>query len=329
MNIKAELESYPKSPPLEGFRGRERFNKSVLSSAGSISLNSLVRLGLAVGLLFLSYKFIPTPSPKHEIAEPVVAAQQVEEVDSYSEFINTHPLLINLTAKEKSLVKDLVKKQIEHYQTVGEKSLNNRINNSIRWQAMIKAEADKLGFKPNSFVRRIMPAIIFVESEGDPEAESDVAYGLGQLKPQAAEQTAKENSLKWPADQASQKILLYDPKTNINLSLLYLHHLYERFPDPSLTIWTYHLGELNMGNAIAAYAKQVAKRPIAEVMTKFNDPLNWATVHYIQSERLNLMNMLTSPAVTAELKMRNAFNDDTQHYVTRVLAAEYLIRTKP
>lgn len=119
-------------------------------------------------------------------------------------FINHCPLFSNCNQEEKKIALSLVENQIKHYQKGYEndpRGLKKRLEDSGGWKqtGMIDEVADVLGFKKDAFARELLPALIFVESEGNPRAgyeklaqDKDAAVGLCQLKPSTAQELAKK-----------------------------------------------------------------------------------------------------------------------------------------
>lgn len=335
-----------KSPPVQ--EGLSR--RSVL-----MGLASLVIVALA-GLLSKKMgeaKFSPPASPTPDVTPPLLPDKDIsseiplegdltlkseqpaerELLSPLEIYINQCPLFSNCSQEEKKIALSLVGNQIEHYQKGYEndpRGLKKRLEDAWSWKqtGMIDEVADDLGFKKDAFARELLPALIFVESEGNPRAgqeklaqNKDAAVGLCQLQPSTAQELAKKlvnPKLKNPPD-------LFDPWTSIALALEFLRQKFQTYPDWSLTTWVYHLGERNMNQAIYQYESSEIKRPILELDTAFKNSSFPATKRYVEEDKLNFIKLVTSPAVTADLKSLGAFGDDTQHYVTRIAAASFML----
>lgn len=226
----------------------------------------------------------------------------------------------NLSAFEKEEARRRVSEQIKHYQK--DPGLQERIINSRKWQPEVTQSAQNLGFKPDSFVPPLLPALIFVESSGNPKADSGIAKGLCQLRWSTAKASA--NRLGTPLNSGED---LFDPKLNITLALESLHYLYQRFPDRGLALWSYHLGETNLARAMGAYTISQGNKA-EEIYNILNDPKQIGTANLTKNPKYgepNFVKLINSQRVTSQLKEDHAFGDDTEFYVPRIVAAAELL----
>lgn len=225
-----------------------------------------------------------------------------------------------LNRDEKDDARRRVDEQIKHYQK--DPGLQNRIANSQKWQKEIEEVAKELGFKPDSFVPPLLAALIFVESGGNPKADSGIAKGLCQLRWSTAKASAERLGTTIMSENN-----LFDPKLNITLALESLHHFYQRFPDRGLVLWSYHLGETNLALAIGAYAIAYGNKK-EEIYEILNDSKQIGTANLTRNPKYgepNFIKLINSQGVTSQLKEDRAFGDDTEFYVPRIVAAAELL----
>lgn len=278
----------------------------------------------------------PNPQTSVALAEPL---QEPEPPKSeLFDYLNNHPLLVNLSAAQRREVEHSVEKQIMYYRredegkqfaTLGQiksPGLLKRIKDSGDWQDRVNRIATERKFSLDSFARRTLIGMIFAESEGD-ESEN-----LFQIDPKTAKELAKKHGIDLGKDNEN----LSDPETNIALALEYLDKLYDLFPDPTLAVWTYNLGEGTMGIGIYEcvmenWGTNPQEREAIENKFESDDP---ATAYYINILKLNFINILKSKAAVEGIKknlkkMGEVFEGPHQDYIPRVLAGGYLIRSTP
>lgn len=222
----------------------------------------------------------------------------------------------NYTQADLAVASEWVGKELADFNS--QPGIEDCINRTWDWKSDIEAVAAPLKINPE-VVPWIMP-LIFVESKGEEKVENkkSSAKGLCQIMPDTLTHLKRYLKLKTEPN-------LFDGKENIRLGLEYLDYLYEFIPEPSLTLWSYHLGIGNMIKAIGFYYGTDASS-IIEDLNKFNTasaakqklrdlilPKNGAN--------LNLVKMLTSAQVVDGLKKENALHDNTQVYVPRIAAA--------
>ena len=269
------------------------------------------------------------PAPLLSVSTDKPSLQETKESPAPSDlalFLKNHPLAINLTTEQKQTAEKWVQEQVWHYQRRGLLGLNYtaRIKASGKWTNLINEQADKLGLSENSFARFILPGLIFVESGGKEDADNSIAKGLCQLRPATVRKIAEELSLNLGINDTG----LFNPDINIALALKYLNSLLKSYPDPSLALWAYHLGEAGLIDAIYSYTvNALPKSTRQEINNRFSDRNQIATAYYTKQFQLNFVNMLTSDVVRDSLR-KNRSGDDTEYYVSRVLAGDYLINSQ-
>ena len=258
---------------------------------------------------------------------------EIEPISTQAKaFGTTSPFFGQDDSGEKQTAETGVAKQRQRYET--EPGIQQRIKNTIRWEKLVGECVGDLkgrGLALEPVVEKIILPLIFVESGGDPQADSGVAFGLCQLRNEAALDAAKTLGVKFALEELPQK--LKDPRMNITYGLIHLNNLYWSYPEPGLAIWAYHLGAGNMINALRTYLVSTAGIPEAEVWqtlgkrpTLENPALGTNTL--VQENKINAIALLTSPPVKRELQKRKALNDDTEYYLYRVAAAAEVLSSK-
>lgn len=221
-----------------------------------------------------------------------------------------------------------------------------KLQAAVRWEGEINSVANVLGLPIDSFDRKLLQALMVVESGGNKNAVSltdngsVIAIGLCQMRQEAAEDRLK-NLIQTNPElvdyfHLSSPVNLDDPTINILMSFEHLKHLNYVYLDPALALWAYHLGEGNMNSALRVYLENDLKISPSEVDSaffQFNPP---GTREYILSKNITYPDLVNSPAVIAHLKqtlsdrtnpvdLGDNFGDATLHYVPRITAAyEYL-----
>lgn len=156
-----------------------------------------------------------------------------------------------------------------------------------------------------------MLKIIFIESGGNPEASSGIAFGLTQLRDSTADEVARE-----------YQIPIYDIYKNAwdNAFLGTAYQLkLAKWYGPELAVWTHHLGPGNMNTVLRTYFISNLKLPISNVDDLFFDPNKLSQA--IKEYNITPKGLLDSPAVTAKLKQTGAWGDQTWEYYPRYRAA--------
>lgn len=194
-----------------------------------------------------------------------------------------------------------------------------RIMFTLHWRGLVEKVVQDPRLKipkseQPSWVRNLL-GIIFVESGGNPFATSnlkiDPAKGLTQVRGQTADEIAHQYQIR--------KYDLYNSWDNVFLGLAHQLNLSYRY-GKELGIWAHHLGSGNMDAALRVYLISQLKLPIDEVD-------NQILVKFIKTYDIRVEKLLSSPAVTATLKSRQAFTDSTERYFYRVLAAQKAMGT--
>ncbi|MCL5746861.1 MAG: transglycosylase SLT domain-containing protein [Patescibacteria group bacterium] len=343
-----------KNPP--NFSTRRSFLKKVAAAAIGVAAGELgVKISAArtrkeeniSKTAFLSEKPVSLPTPKPtsipvlaQIKEPqkkpkvfTQAPTPTETVSVSGPTFESYQDLIfpDYTRWQKDEADKMVTKQIEYYQSEPEK--DERILRTLSWVKDIHEISDSLGLN-RSFPQKIIDALIYVESGGDPTAETDVAEGLCQLSYKAVESLRKLPDAQKYFEEKKTVNLLKDPKENIRLALGYLKRLLDIYPEPSVALWAYHLGDENMNFAIETYCKKdlgMDQEFVDDTLSYFDFKTNQTgtakliAMNRNKTGRINFINLVRSTHVVDALKARKAFGNKTNLYVPRIAAAHFLM----
>lgn len=294
---------YLGKPPLSELEGREKLS-SILPYLSYIPGENLLRhlamLGLVTASIFLS--------PHHQVNKISTQANQTS-VSIAAPHEQTQPLT------NSNQVPQILNSIPELKQFKNDKE---RINKTLAWKNMVELiVADprlNIAVKDREFWTNRMLQIIFVESGGNPNASSGIAFGLTQLKPSTAEEVARQYQI--------PKYERYNGWDNAFLGLAHQLNLAKRY-GPELAAWVHHLGSGNMDTALKTYLIQEKKLPITEVDEIFNSPnTNQLVLRYINTYQIIPEKLLASSAVTGKLKQIGAFEDQTDRYYFRLTAAK-------
>lgn len=233
------------------------------------------------------------------------------------------------------IAKDMVNLQVRHYENMGEKELENRIKNSLRWKDKTWEVALRLGFRSESKVPDLLPALIFVESGGNPDevagykskheafraGDRSSARGLCQVKPETAQEVAGKLGLKLNNES------LFNPDINIAIALEHLDRLYKYYPDLGLAFWAYHFGESNVTAAMRVFLSVDKKLLTSGRIDDILKDLDKGTAFLVKKYDLSFVKLITSPEVRrffgldkSDVGKEQRLND-TEYYVPRMGAA--------
>lgn len=299
--IHSRLEAFLKTPLELLPRGRERLLDRIITIP-HIGKEALARWITAAVLLSMITVVSPSASYHFEqfIHPPSI---QVSAQESPGQITVESP-------REQSLKKSIAG-QVEIYTND-----QVRIENTLQWKNMVKQIVTDprldIPQQDRQYWIQTMLKIIFVESGGNSKADSRLAKGLTQLRPTTAKEAAEQYQI--PGYD------LYNPWDNTFLGLALQLNLAEHF-GKNLSLWAHHLGYGNMEEAIKTYLISVEKLRMDEVNKIFQSQDNKLLRKYIEEYGITLEKLLTSPAVTGKLKQINAFEDQTEHYYPRLVAA--------
>ncbi|QQG44740.1 MAG: hypothetical protein HYW86_02385 [Candidatus Roizmanbacteria bacterium] len=221
-------------------------------------------------------------------------------------------------------------------------------SSSREWIKIINEVAPLLDNKPDSFVLHFLPGVIYAESSGNPKqlGTNKIDAGLCQMQPDNAaeiykrltdrlaryskgtdEESKKKSqfltqAIKGIKFNEKKEIDLFDPKTNITLTLEYIDYLYDLFPDKSLTLWGVNMGNGNLINALVASRGQSQSRA-QEIKHNLSTFAN-SKQAYKDVEALIKGN---SPADAIDFTNMTEWNS-ARAYPARIIASRTLMRVK-
>lgn len=178
-------------------------------------------------------------------------------------------------------------------------------------------------------IRRIVMTIDSISSQKQ-KSPSD-SLKLKKLQNELA--GIKYQTVKSKDNPDYYKVDLSDLQTNTIIAIEYLDYLYSLFQDRSLAVWAYHLGLGNMAQAIGAHRGKSLDH-MDEIVTnlgKFEtaktsrEEFDKMLTPDLPNQTINFSTLLSNPAVKERLEKKGAWNDDTQYYVARCVAARALI----
>ncbi len=192
-----------------------------------------------------------------------------------------------------------------------------RIKDTLRWKNLVEQViADKrLNIKAEDRQNWVnhMLKLIFIESEGKPEASSGIAFGLTQLKDSTAQELAQDYQIRRHDLNNAWDNVFLGAAHQLKMSKTY---------GTELSAWVHHLGAGNMNQALRSYLVSEQKLPISEVNNIFTSPEGSQLLsQYIVIYRITPEKLLKSSAVTAKLKEIGAWGDHTWEYYDRYKAS--------
>ena len=259
---------------------------------------ALLGISLAIATLGIRHFLTPVEAPKQSstlTSEPI-----------------THP---NLAEAEQGTLKISVDKEYKNFINDSE-----RIERTMQWKKMIEAVVSDSRLNiPESekpYWINTMLGITFVESGGNPKANSGIAFGLTQLQVDTAKDVANQYQIPTYNLFNSWDNLFLGTAHQLNMAKLY---------GKDLGPWVHHLGIGNMTKAVITYLSSVQKLPLSEIDRLLTDPTNQSLRNSIEMYQITPIKLLSSPAVTGMLKAQNAFDDDTEYYPPRLEAANEVL----
>lgn len=184
---------------------------------------------------------LPTPQPEAEL-KPLEGKEAV--------FERPNIVFGHYEGEDKEIVFGWMKKYIE-----GLKKDKTGIKQTKGLEHEISNVANILGVEKDSWVVKVLPALIFVETRGDPNKVSETgARGICQLMPKTATEVVASLPIK------TRKALgigvppnLLDNKVSIALSIQYLGQLLDQFFDPGLALLAYYEGMGSVDEDVKKY----------------------------------------------------------------------------
>lgn len=262
-------------------------------------------LGITVGVASLS--FLSEPVKQITSVSAIAASAEVTPKEEHFPAVSVEAQAIDIA----------ITKELKRF-----KNDEVRINRTLGWENMVKQiVADpRLNIPPKDrqFWKDRMLEIIFVESGGNPNADSGMAKGLTQLRPATAKELVEIYGIPKSGPYAYNLKNGFD---NIFLGLAHQLNLSKRY-GRELGLWAHHLGSGNMDQALRTYLISVLKLDVSQIDHIFASlNSNQLLLKYIEEYQITPKKLLDSPAVTGKLKEIGAFGDDTQHYWPRLKAA--------
>lgn len=253
----------------------------------------------------------PTPKPQSNFSSiPLPTSTPELNNASLSEqalAVLKQDLFQNCTDAEKGLAYPIILGQIEKYRA--DPDLQQELRALTNYSNLANNLFNDLGFYPNSFVRSYLMPLMFVESRGNPKADTKIAKGLCQIS-----EVVKNDIPKFISSEVIKKysldkypLNLFDPQTNMLVAMEYLDYLHHIFRDPGLVLMAYNIG-----------AERVSTCLKIELET---NPL-------VNQNGVNYFTLWKNPVVSDYLKQANPDGDvfrDASLYVPEIAAVHYLL----
>lgn len=332
-------ESSPKPPLVQ-----ERLSRrSVL-----LGLASLVIVALAgfLGKKMGEAKSSPPTSPTPDVPPPLLPDKDISSeiplegdltlkneqptptaeipLSPWEKSLKNHPLFSKNNPQELKTAADLVSKFFKHYQS--EPGVEQTISNTLAYRDKASGLANLLGFYPDSFARKIILPLIFVESSGKADEISPAgAVGLCQLMEDTLDYVrkyAKASDIKKLGITSATTLedLRRDVNKNIGTALLYLHLLNNIFADPSLVVLAYNRGA---GDLI-----EIIKQELLSYSWNKDQKGEITGITPNHPGRLDYFIKLTGINATRLIqKHPQIFIPEARDYIFKIAAAEKLLQT--
>lgn len=247
---------------------------------------------------------LPTPKPKPEM-KPLEKKEAIIE----------RPNIVfgHYKGEDKEIVLEWTKKYIEEF-----KEDKTGIKQAKGLEQEIFNVAAILGVEKDSWSVKVLPALIFVETRGDPNRVSETgARGICQLMPK----TATEVSASLPIE--TRKALgmgmppnLLNNKVSIALSIKYLKQLLDQFFDPGLALLAYYEGMGSVDEDVKEYLLLTKTTTAQEIEKTEPDP---------RDPEKGFGYLINKHGVSyTNLKRRKA-NTDKDDYVLKTAAADEIL----
>lgn len=252
---------------------------------------------------------------------PVQISASVPKIEIIEDYLDEDSI-VDYTNRDSLILQYEVNQELASYQRD-----YLRIMLTSHWKGLVENVVQdprlKIAKNEQGFWVRTILGIIFVESGGNPFATSslplDPARGLVQVRSATADELAGQYKI--------PQYDLYKSWDNVFLGLIHQLKLADRYGN-ELSIWAHHLGSGNMDAALRAYLNHELKLPVTSVDAIFSSLNgNQILLKLIKTYDIRVEKMLTSPAVTSTLKSRGAFENSTERYFYRVLAAQKAMGT--
>lgn len=301
----------------------------------------------------------PQPQPQAYYEESLPTQSFIEKKDSkelVQELLFPFPKYL---VQEADLGMEMVDEQIEVYRktykdkAIGPKEIAQKVHGL---QPTVEEMAELAGtdaknvfgtdrlkqkrFQEALFLAaKILPGLIFAESQGDPKRVSEAgAIGLCQLMPKTIREYAQLLNIASSGKEREFRERFFDEKLNIYLGLIHLSRMLTLFPDPGLALWAYHLGEGKMAKSvIEPYARWVVEktvedrkakeRRIGEIGKTLNDKNRLGTAMLVGEYGINFIRVVGIEVITNQFQGKE--HDSTLAYVKNVGAGLSFLNEYP
>lgn len=204
----------------------------------------------------------PMATPTHPLPNPQPEAElkPLEKKEALAERPNI--VFGHYEEEDKGIVFGWMEKYIEEF-----KEDKMGIKQAKGLQQEIFNVANILGVPQDFLVVKVLPALIFVETRGDPNRVSEKgARGVSQVM----KKTASEVAAGLPLEKRRALGIgippnLRDNKISIALSIKYLQQLLDQFFDPSLALLAYYEGMGTMDRIAKEYLLSTKKATLEEI----------------------------------------------------------------
>lgn len=291
----------------------------------------------------------PTPTPQPQIYEEPLSPQPLIEKKDSRRIVQE--LLFPSTkylAKEADLGIEMVDEQVEVYKktykdkAIGPKEIAQKVQGlqSTVEEMVELAETDAKNVFKTDYLKqkrfqealllaaKILPGLIFAESQGDPKRVSEAgAIGLCQLMPATIREYAQLLNITFPKEEKDFRERFFNEQLNIYLGLIHLVKMLTLFPDPGLALWAYHLGEGKMANlVIERYARLIVDKTavdkkakewrIGEIEKVLNDKNKIGTATLMSEYGINFIRVMGVEPIANQFRGKE--HDSTLAYVKNV-----------
>lgn len=301
----------------------------------------------------------PEPQPQAYEEAPIIPRSFIEKKDSREVVCELLFPSFKYLAKEADNGMAMVDEQIEVYRkiykdkAVGPKEIALKVH---RLEPVVKDAADlvkndaknlfmgdemrqKQFQEALSFAAKLLPGLIFAESQGDPKRiSSSGAIGLCQLMPKTIREYAALLKITVSSKEEDFKKRFSEETMNIYLGLIHLARMLTLFPDPGLALWAYHLGEGEMGEKVVElYIRSVIQKTVKDEKTQkekieridkvLRDKNEIGTAVLASEYGINFIRVVNAEFITAQFQGKE--HDSTLAYVKNVGAGLFFLNEYP
>lgn len=297
----------------------------------------------------------PEPQPQAYEEAPIIPRSFIEKKDSREVVCELLFPSSKYLAKEADNGMAMVDEQIEVYRkiykdkAVGPKEIALKVH---QLEPVVKDAADpvkndaknlfmgdemrqKQFQEALSFAAKLLPGLIFAESQGDPKRiSSSGAIGLCQLMPKTIREYAALLKITASSKEEDFKKRFSEETMNIYLGLIHLARMLALFPDPGIALWAYHLGEGEMGEKVVElYIRSVIQKTVKDEKTQkekieridkvLRDKNEIGTAMLVSEYGINFIRVVNAEFITAQFQGKE--HDSTLAYVKNVGAGLFFL----